>query len=56
MADSRHLRGFVHKRALARYAFAVLAALAALIAQVALTDEWEVSVYSILVGAVALAV
>ena len=39
-----------------RYAFAILAALAAVIAQVALTDEWEVSVYSILVGAVALAV
>jgi len=57
MADgSRHLLGFAHKRALARYAVAVLAALAALMAQVALTHEWEVSVYSILVAAVALAV
>jgi serine phosphatase RsbU (regulator of sigma subunit)/anti-sigma regulatory factor (Ser/Thr protein kinase) len=56
MADSRHLRGFVHKRALARYAFAVLAALAALIVQVVLTDEWDLSVYSVLVAAVVLAV
>ena len=57
MADgSRHLRGLAHKRALARYTFAVLAALAAVIAQVVLTDEWEVSVYSVLVGAVALTV
>ena len=53
---SRQLHGFWHKSALLRYAFAVLAALAAVVAQVALTDEWKVSVYSILVGAVALAV
>ena len=39
-----------------RYAFAFLATLAAVIAQVVLTDELKVSVYSILVGAVALAV
>ena len=57
MADgARPLHGFRHRAALLRYAFAILAALAAVVAQVALTDEWEVSVYSILVGAVALAV
>ena len=57
MADgSRQGLGFAHKRAVARYAFAVLAALVAVVLQFALTDEWEVSVYSILVGAVALAV
>ena len=53
---SPQLRGLTHKRPLARYAFAVLAALAAVVVEVALTDLWEVSVYSILVGAVALAV
>jgi serine phosphatase RsbU (regulator of sigma subunit)/anti-sigma regulatory factor (Ser/Thr protein kinase) len=56
MAEGSPLHGIWHKSALLRYAFAVLAALAAVVAQVALTDEWEVSVYSILVGAVALAV
>jgi serine phosphatase RsbU (regulator of sigma subunit)/anti-sigma regulatory factor (Ser/Thr protein kinase) len=50
------LYGSWHKSALLRYAVAVLAALAAVVGQVLLTDEWEVSVYSILVGAVALAV
>ena len=40
--------------AAARYGFACLAALAAVVAQVALTQEWKVSVYSVLVGAVAL--
>ena len=57
MADgSRQLQSLWHKSAFLRYAFAVLAALAAVMAQVVLTDEWEVSVYSVLVGAVALAV
>jgi serine phosphatase RsbU (regulator of sigma subunit)/anti-sigma regulatory factor (Ser/Thr protein kinase) len=57
MADgSRHLRGIAHKPALARYAFGVVASVAGLAAQVVLTDEWEVSVYSILVGAVVLSV
>ena len=40
----------------ARYAFASLAALAGLVAQVALAQELEVSAYSVLVGAVALTV
>jgi serine phosphatase RsbU (regulator of sigma subunit)/anti-sigma regulatory factor (Ser/Thr protein kinase) len=56
MSDLSTHPGFPRKRALAKYAFAVLAAIVAVVAQVALTDEWEVSVYSILVGAVALAV
>jgi serine phosphatase RsbU (regulator of sigma subunit)/anti-sigma regulatory factor (Ser/Thr protein kinase) len=57
MADgSRHLRGVAHKPALARYAFGVLASITGLAAQVALTDKGTVSVYSILVGAVVLAV
>jgi serine phosphatase RsbU (regulator of sigma subunit)/anti-sigma regulatory factor (Ser/Thr protein kinase) len=42
--------------ATARYGFACLAALAGIVAQVALTQEWKVSVYSVLVGAVVLTV
>jgi serine phosphatase RsbU (regulator of sigma subunit)/anti-sigma regulatory factor (Ser/Thr protein kinase) len=42
--------------ATARYGFACLAALAGIVAQVALTHEWKVSVYSVLVGAVVLTV
>jgi serine phosphatase RsbU (regulator of sigma subunit)/anti-sigma regulatory factor (Ser/Thr protein kinase) len=56
MSNGSMRQGFPRNRVLARYAFAVLAALAAILAQVALTEEWEVSVYSVLVGAVALAV
>src|SRR6476620_3446346 len=56
MSNGSMHQGLPRNHMLARYAFAVLAALAAVLAQVALTDEWEVSVYSILVGAVALAV
>jgi len=56
MSNGSMQQGFPRNRVLARYGFAVLAALAAILAQVALTEEWEVSVYSVLVGAVALAV
>jgi serine phosphatase RsbU (regulator of sigma subunit)/anti-sigma regulatory factor (Ser/Thr protein kinase) len=49
-------RGPALKRPFARYAFAVLAAIGAVLAQVVLSDEWNVSVYSVLVGAVALSV
>ena len=56
MPNGSMREGFPRNRVLARYAFAVLAATAAVLAQVALTEEWEVSVYSVLVGAVALAV
>ncbi|HET6684617.1 MAG TPA: SpoIIE family protein phosphatase [Gaiella sp.] len=52
----QQLRGLAHKRPFARYAFAVLAAVGAVLIQVVLSDEWNVSVYSILVGAVALTV
>jgi serine phosphatase RsbU (regulator of sigma subunit)/anti-sigma regulatory factor (Ser/Thr protein kinase) len=56
MSNGSMHQGLPRNHMLARYAFAVLAALAAVLAQVALTEEWEVSVYSVLVGAVALAV
>jgi len=56
MSNGSMHQGLPRNHMLARYAFAVLAALAAVLAQVALTQEWEVSVYSVLVGAVALAV
>ena len=54
--DPRALHAISRKPMVLRYAFAFLATLAAVTAQVALTDELTVSVYSILVGAVALAV
>jgi serine phosphatase RsbU (regulator of sigma subunit)/anti-sigma regulatory factor (Ser/Thr protein kinase) len=47
---------FPRSDAFARYGFACLAALAAVVVQFALTQEWKVSVYSVLVGAVALTV
>ena len=47
---------FPRSDATARYGFACLAALAGIVAQVALTQEWQVSVYSVLVGAVVLVV
>ena len=51
-----HDHRFPRGDATARYGFACLAALAGIVAQVALTQEWKVSVYSVLVGAVALTV
>jgi serine phosphatase RsbU (regulator of sigma subunit)/anti-sigma regulatory factor (Ser/Thr protein kinase) len=54
MFDQGHR--FPRGDATARYGFACLASLAGIVAQVALTHEWKVSVYSVLVGAVVLTV